>query len=81
METLVELTRGKLVESVHRGAIALVEATGVVVASVGNIERCVYMRSSAKPLQVVPPEYTDQDTTPLMVDSKDSPFTPAVKKP
>ena len=54
METLVELTRGKLVESVHRGAIALMDATGVMVASVGNIDRCVYMRSSAKPLQVVP---------------------------
>lgn len=51
---LVELTRGKLVESIHRGAIAIVHASGSVVRSVGEIEDPVYPRSSLKPLQALP---------------------------
>lgn len=54
METLVELTRGGLVESRHRGVIAIVDGDGVIRASLGDVEQVVFMRSSAKPLQIVP---------------------------
>jgi len=39
------------VESVHRGIVAVVNAAGGVVASLGDVESVTYMRSSAKPLQ------------------------------
>lgn len=51
---LVEVTRGDLVESVHRGAFAVVDATGRVHAARGDIERPVYARSAIKPLQAIP---------------------------
>jgi len=51
---LVELTRGDLVESAHRGAAAVVDAGGRVVASWGDVERAVYPRSAIKPLQALP---------------------------
>jgi L-asparaginase II len=51
---LVELMRGDLVESRHRGAVAIVDATGRVVRSWGDIERAVYPRSAIKPLQALP---------------------------
>jgi len=54
METLVEATRGELVESRHRGIIALVDAEGKLRSSVGDVEQYVFMRSSAKPLQLIP---------------------------
>ena len=51
---LVEITRGNLVESVHRGAIAVADATGAIRASIGDIETPVYSRSSLKPMQALP---------------------------
>lgn len=51
---LVELTRGDLVESVHRGAIAIADAKGGIVFSVGDIESPIYPRSSLKPIQALP---------------------------
>jgi L-asparaginase II len=51
---LVEVVRGELVESFHRGAIAVVDATGKVVRSVGDIDRLVYPRSALKPIQALP---------------------------
>jgi len=50
---LVELTRGELVESVHRGGIAVCDADGKVVASLGDIDLPVYSRSSLKPMQAM----------------------------
>jgi len=50
---LVELTRGDLVESVHRGALAVVDANGALVAALGDIEAPVYSRSSLKPIQAM----------------------------
>ncbi|MEI9992263.1 MAG: asparaginase [Rhizomicrobium sp.] len=50
---LVELTRGELVESVHRGVLAVVDADGAVVASLGDIAAPVYSRSSLKPMQAM----------------------------
>jgi L-asparaginase II len=51
---LVEVTRGNLVESVHRGAIAVADASGAIRASIGDIETPVYSRSSLKPMQALP---------------------------
>jgi L-asparaginase II len=51
---LVEAWRGEIVESFHRGAYAVVDASGRVVASVGDIDRPVYPRSAIKLLQALP---------------------------
>jgi L-asparaginase II len=51
---LVELTRGRLLESTHRGAIAVVGADGGLVAAIGDIARPVFPRSAIKPLQAFP---------------------------
>ena len=50
---LVEVMRGSLVESRHRGAIAVVDAAGKVVRAWGDIERPIYPRSANKPLQAI----------------------------
>ena len=51
---LIELTRGGLVESAHAGAVALLRATGEVVASIGDIAAPAFPRSAIKPLQALP---------------------------
>jgi L-asparaginase II len=51
---LVEAWRGDIVESFHRGAWAVVDGAGTVVASAGDIERPVYPRSAIKLLQALP---------------------------
>ncbi len=49
---LVRTTRGGVVDNIHRGCYAVVEK-GKVTKSAGNIERPIYLRSSAKPLQAL----------------------------
>src|SRR5690242_8375961 len=51
---LVEVLRGALVESRHRGAIAVVDAAGKTVLALGNVEAPVYPRSAVKALQALP---------------------------
>ncbi|PKU25294.1 asparaginase [Telmatospirillum siberiense] len=51
---LVEATRGPLVESLHRGAVAVCDAAGEILAGWGDIERAVFPRSAVKPLQALP---------------------------
>jgi L-asparaginase II len=51
---LVALRRGPLVESVHRGRVAVCDPQGNVVEAVGDPEGYVYARSSAKPFQALP---------------------------
>jgi L-asparaginase II len=51
---LVELQRGDMVESVHAGAFAVLDADGGVLLSVGDVERPVYPRSAVKMLQALP---------------------------
>lgn len=51
---LVELTRGELVESVHRGSIAIAKADGALSLALGDVEAEVYPRSSLKPIQALP---------------------------
>jgi L-asparaginase II len=54
LSTLVEVTRGNIVESVHLGALAVVDASGRLLASLGDPDYATYMRSSSKPLQALP---------------------------
>ena len=51
---LIEFTRGALVESIHRGAVAVANAKGEIVFSLGDIASPVYPRSSLKPIQALP---------------------------
>lgn len=50
---LVEIRRGPLVESAHRGAAIVCDARGGTVASWGDTARPVYPRSAVKPLQAI----------------------------
>ncbi|MGD0708808.1 MAG: asparaginase, partial [Anaerolineaceae bacterium] len=51
---LLEVTRGRIVESIHFGALAVVDTSGKLVASCGNPEAVTFLRSSAKPFQALP---------------------------
>ncbi len=51
---LVDVSRGDMIESRHRGAVAVVDARGNVMAAWGDIERPVFARSAIKPLQALP---------------------------
>jgi L-asparaginase II len=51
---LVEVTRGDMVESRHRGAAAIVDSDGRVISAWGDIESPVYSRSALKPIQAIP---------------------------
>ena len=48
---LAEEVRSGLVETVHDGAVAVVSASGELIASYGEVDRPFYFRSSAKPFQ------------------------------
>src|SRR5215471_20310637 len=50
---LVEVLRGAVVESRHRGAIAVVDADGAPVFVCGDVDRPVFPRSSVKALQAL----------------------------
>jgi len=51
---LVEATRGTLVESRHRGALAIVDSAGKMVFRLGDMETPVFPRSAIKALQALP---------------------------
>ena len=51
---LVEVLRGPLIESRHRGAVAVVDADGTAVLSVGVVAAPVFPRSAIKALQALP---------------------------
>ncbi len=51
---LAEVTRGALVESSHRGALAVVDSEGRLLAAAGNPFTLAYLRSAAKPFQALP---------------------------
>lgn len=53
-EAVVEVTRGALVESLHRGHVAVVNAKNELLYSVGDPQKVIYARSSMKPLQAIP---------------------------
>jgi L-asparaginase II len=51
---LAEALRGGIVESCHRGALAVVDADGAVHTALGDIDRPVFPRSAIKVLQALP---------------------------
>jgi L-asparaginase II len=51
---LVEVTRGALVESIHRGSLAVAHATGAPILALGDVTRPVYPRSAIKIVQALP---------------------------
>jgi L-asparaginase II len=53
-QPIFEVTRGRIVESVHFGAVAVVDSGGRLLAWYGNPKGMAFMRSSAKPLQALP---------------------------
>jgi L-asparaginase II len=50
---LVELMRGALIESRHRGAVCVVDARGGAVLNIGNTQRPIYPRSAVKAIQAL----------------------------
>jgi L-asparaginase II len=52
--SLVEVSRGPIVESRHRGHLIAVDGAGKVVAALGAPETVTYIRSSGKPFQTIP---------------------------
>jgi len=51
---LVEILRASRVESVHRGAVAVVDADGATVLCLGDVAQPVFPRSAVKALQALP---------------------------
>jgi L-asparaginase II len=51
---LVAVERGSFVGSLHRGTAAIAEPDGHLVLSLGSAEQPVFLRSAAKPFQVMP---------------------------
>jgi L-asparaginase II len=51
---VVEVTRGAVVESAHRGAVAVYDADGGSVLEIGDTDRPVFPRSAVKAIQALP---------------------------
>lgn len=54
LQPLLELTRGRVVESTHFGSIAVVDSTAKLLHSYGDPHGVAFLRSSAKPFQAIP---------------------------
>ena len=54
LQPILELTRGNVIESTHFGSIAIVDSTGRLLRSYGDPHGVAFLRSSAKPFQVLP---------------------------
>ena len=50
---VAEIRRGSLVESRHRGSVAIVDADGAVVLALGSVDTLVYPRSAVKAMQAL----------------------------
>jgi len=51
---VVEVTRGETIESVHYGAVAVVDPQGNLIRSYGDPQTVTFLRSAAKPFQALP---------------------------
>ncbi len=51
---LLEVTRDQQIESLHRGVVVVCDPKGRVIKGVGNREFVTFLRSAAKPLQLIP---------------------------
>ena len=54
VQPLFETTRGRLVESIHYGSIAVVDSNGKLISAYGDPQMVAFLRSSAKPFQALP---------------------------
>jgi len=52
--SLVEVWRGPIIESRHRGHLTAVDGRGETIAALGLPETVSYVRSSGKPFQAIP---------------------------
>ena len=52
-EPLIEVSRGPVVETIHRGDIVALNASGQIMAWVGDPDKYTFLRSSAKPIQAL----------------------------
>ncbi|GHA29626.1 asparaginase [Devosia pacifica] len=50
---LAEASRGNSVENRHRGAAAIVDASGTIIASIGDLNRPIFPRSAVKSMQAL----------------------------
>jgi len=53
-EILAKVIRGETVESIHRGSLLIIDGDGKEVVNIGDAETVAFIRSSAKPFQVLP---------------------------
>ncbi len=53
-QPIFELLRGETVESIHHGAVAVVDVYGNLLAHYGDPDLVTFLRSSAKPFQILP---------------------------
>jgi L-asparaginase II len=51
---LVEVWRGPIIESLHRGHLIAVDGEGKTIAQLGDAEAVTFIRSSGKPFQAIP---------------------------
>ncbi|MCP4632712.1 MAG: asparaginase [candidate division Zixibacteria bacterium] len=51
---MVYVYRGDTVESVHRGSAVICDSDGKIILNIGNPDFITFMRSTAKPFQVIP---------------------------
>ena len=51
---LIEVTRGSLVESRHRGAVAVADVAGTMALAIGDVTTPIFPRSAVKALQALP---------------------------
>ena len=54
VQPLFEVTRGRIVESVHYGSIAVVDSNGKLIASFGDPKADAFLPSSAKAYKALP---------------------------
>jgi L-asparaginase II len=53
-QPILEVTRGRIVESIHFGAVAVVDSSSRLLAWLGDPKIVTFLRSSAKPFQILP---------------------------
>ncbi len=53
-EILAKVIRGDTTESIHRGSLLIIDGDGKQIVNLGDAETVAFIRSSAKPLQVLP---------------------------
>jgi L-asparaginase II len=82
-DILIEEYRDSILENIHRGCICGISERGEVRYAIGDIERLTFLRSSAKPIQVLPAiirglqekfELTDKEQTMMAASHRGEPF-------